>query len=333
MGRRTGPSARVIVGILAAIGRRSQLGLIAGLAAGILFPGLAAGLRAHLTALIVALLFMASLRVEPRALVSLRQAALHDVPVVLALQLALPLLVGLGLWGSGWTGQLPTMLALLAAASPITGTPAIAQLMGQSGAVGLRLLLWGTLLLPITSFVPLRLLFGEGSGVDVAGSSLRLAAIVLVCVAGGALVRRSLLPSLSPRADLALGGASTVLLAVFVIALMDAVQPALLAAPFALAGILAAACAMCFALQAAAALLYRGLVGARQEPGAAGAVGVAAGNRNIALFLAALPAAQTDPLMVLVGCYQIPMYLTPVLMRPLYRSLSPAASAGRLGRT
>ncbi|MBA3519116.1 MAG: hypothetical protein H0T75_16110 [Rhizobiales bacterium] len=312
----------MIVDILAAIGRRSQFGLIAGLLCGILFPVLAAGLREHLTELIVALLFFASLRIDPRALGTLRLAFAHDVPIVIALQLALPLFVGLALWGSGWTGPFATMLALLAAASPISGSPPIAQLLGQSGAVALRLLLWGTLLLPITSFAPLQLLFGPDSGVNVIGASLRLAAIILLSVFGAGLLRRTVLGALSPRADLALGGASTILLAVFVIALMDAVQPALLATPIKLAGIFAATCLMCFAPQAAAALLYRKFAGARGEAGAAGAVGVAAGNRNMALFLAALPAAQTEPLMILVGCYQIPMYLTPIVMRPLYRALS-----------
>jgi arsenite transporter len=34
----------------------------------------------------------------------------------------------------------------------------------------------------------------------------------------------------------------------------------------------------------------------------------------------ALPAGITDPLLLFIGCYQIPMYLTPILMKPLYTS-------------
>jgi ACR3 family arsenite transporter len=45
---------------------------------------------------------------------------------------------------------------------------------------------------------------------------------------------------------------------------------------------------------------------------------IIAGNRNVGLFLAALPAAQTDPLLLFIGCYQIPMYLTPLLLGRLY---------------
>ena len=45
-----------------------------------------------------------------------------------------------------------------------------------------------------------------------------------------------------------------------------------------------------------------------------------AGNRNIALYLVALPAATTDPLLIFIGCYQIPMYLTPIVMHRFYKT-------------
>ena len=44
------------------------------------------------------------------------------------------------------------------------------------------------------------------------------------------------------------------------------------------------------------------------------ALAVAAGNRNVALFLGVLPAALTDDLLLLIGCYQVPMYLTPLVL-------------------
>ena len=45
---------------------------------------------------------------------------------------------------------------------------------------------------------------------------------------------------------------------------------------------------------------------------------IVSGNRNIALFLIALPEAVIDPLLIFIGCYQIPMYLTPILLRRLH---------------
>jgi hypothetical protein len=56
------------------------------------------------------------------------------------------------------------------------------------------------------------------------------------------------------------------------------------------------------------ALAYRRLAALPADGREAGAVGVVAGKRNIALFLAALPTSQMDPLMVLVGCCQKPMF-------------------------
>ena len=50
----------------------------------------------------------------------------------------------------------------------------------------------------------------------------------------------------------------------------------------------------------------------------AGPMAIGAGNRNIALFLVALPAEVMAPLMIFVGCWQLPMYLTPMLLRRLY---------------
>ena len=45
---------------------------------------------------------------------------------------------------------------------------------------------------------------------------------------------------------------------------------------------------------------------------------IAAGTRNLALFFAALPEETRAPLMLWLGLYQIPMYLTPLVMGPIY---------------
>jgi len=45
---------------------------------------------------------------------------------------------------------------------------------------------------------------------------------------------------------------------------------------------------------------------------------IVAGNRNVALFFVALPVTQSPEFLIFLGCYQIPMYLTVILMRPLF---------------
>ena len=44
---------------------------------------------------------------------------------------------------------------------------------------------------------------------------------------------------------------------------------------------------------------------------------IVAGNRNVAIFLIAASASQSEEFLIFLGCYQFPMYLTPVLMRPV----------------
>ena len=57
----------------------------------------------------------------------------------------------------------------------------------------------------------------------------------------------------------------------------------------------------------------------RKNAGAA----IVTGNRNIALFLVALPPEIVDELLLFIGCYQIPMYLTPLVMSRVMRSDEP----------
>jgi ACR3 family arsenite transporter len=306
--------------LLGLVGRNGQYMLVAGLVGGLAFPQSAAYVRPHLAELIVALLFFAALKIAPRQLGAVRKTLPHDLAVLLALQLVLPVLTaGLAIT-VGWTGPAATMLILIATGSSITGTPPIAQMLGLSAATAMRLLVLGTLLLPLTSIVPLRMAFGADSGINLLEPALRLAGIILLAVGGAAVLRLSVFKHLSERGEEAVGGVTATLLAIFVLALMGAVQPALAVDPLRVAAIFAYVSAICVGLQVATVALYASLPG-RGDPGEIGAVGLAAGNRNIALFLAAMPGAQMEPLMVLIGCYQIPMFLTPIIMRPIYRSL------------
>ena len=109
--------------------------------------------------------------------------------------------------------------------------------------------------------------------------------------------------------------AAAILLGVVVVGLMNAIGPLLRADPFALAGWLAAALVINFGLVIATLWLCRRFVWRM-----ALATGIYAGNRNIALFLIVLPPDVAAPLMIFVGCYQIPMYLTPFLLRRWHRT-------------
>ncbi|SFU23083.1 hypothetical protein [Mesorhizobium sp. YR577] len=105
---------------------------------------------------------------------------------------------------------------------------------------------------------------------------------------------------------IALDGLSAVAMAVVVMGLMSAVGSNVQA----FVSTLAAAFVGNFSLQILVALWAR----RSGVEHLAAPLGITAGNGNIALFLTALPAVVTDPLLLFIGCYQIPMYLTPILL-------------------
>jgi arsenite transporter len=107
------------------------------------------------------------------------------------------------------------------------------------------------------------------------------------------------------------------LLGLVVIGLMSAIGPAILGER----GAFFAALAVVFLLNMPIQLIASGIV-ARSNPPAAPAVGITAGNRNAALFLSVLPQATADELLLFIGCFQIPMYLTPFVLARWYRRLA-----------
>jgi hypothetical protein len=153
-----------------------------------------------------------------------------------------------------------------------------------------------------------------GSPAVILGSAARLLLIIFASTAAAFLLRVTIFRDPTPASIAALDGLSAILLAVLVVGLMSAVGPALSGNPAALALNLAAAFAANFGLQIAAFFILR-----RRNPADAVPLAIVAGNRNIALFLTALPTAITDPLLLFIGCYQVPMFLTPILLNRLYK--------------
>jgi hypothetical protein len=305
--------------LLGALARAGRVALPLGLIAGAALPALAGALKPFLAEMAAMLLFLAALRIGPeRALGGLR-----DIGATLGLttlyQLALPAAVAGGALAAGWSAPLAGALVLMTAAPSIAGGPSLTALAGADPAPAMRLLVIGTALLPLTAVPAFWLSPALGGAEAVAAAAARLLAIIGGASALAFLARWTVLKRPGARALAAIDGLSVIALTVMVIGLMAAVGPALLTAPEAAAGALAAAFAANFGLQMLAFALARGAGAARVG------YAVVAGNRNIALFLAALPATVTDPMLLFIGCYQIPMYLTPLLLGPLYRRAAAGA--------
>ena len=309
-----------LVGGLAFAGAHGRLLLVLGLVAGVALPGLAQAMKPWLQELVAFLLFIAALRVGPgRAAGSLR-GALPTLGLTLAYQLVLPLGAA-GIAAAAGIADTPGAIALvlMLAASPISGSPNLAILSGADPAPAFRLLILGTALLPLTVIPVFQAMPSLGEGKDVLLASGRLLGVIAVAAAAAFLLRRTLLRDPGATGLRALDGASAITMAVVVVGLMSAVGPALRSMPGTLLGWLVLATAANFGAQIVAAALLRKAGAGPALP----ALAIVAGNRNIALFLVALPATTTDQILMFIGCYQIPMYLTPLLLAGFYRRMAP----------
>ncbi len=282
--------------------------LVIGLAAGFALPDLAAMLKPTLPAMVAFLVFVSALRIGARAAVGNLREARHGLALVLALQLVVPFAVASGLTIAGLHGSIAGAALVLAMAAPsISGSPAFTVMLGHDPAPAMRLLIVGTALLPLTVIPVFWLLPTLGGPDEVVRVAIRLTIIIAIAAGSAFAVRQLFFPHPQPGTVRALDGLAAVTLAVIVIGLMAAVGPTLRTNPSALVGWLSLAFLASFGMQAAARIL-----------GAPVAAAIVAGNRNIALFLVALPPGVTEPLLTFIGCYQVPMYLTPILLGRIY---------------
>lgn len=294
--------------ILRLAARHGRVLLVFGLAAGFALPDLAAGLKAVLPALVAFLVFVSALRIGVRAAMGNLQDARQNLIHVLTLQLAVPFVLAGGLAALGLHGSVVgAALVLVMSAPSISGSPAFTVMLGHDPAPAMRLLILGTALLPLTVLPVFWLLPSFGGPDEVVRAALRLCVMIAVATGAAFTLRHWLFPDPRPETVRSLDGLAALTLAIIVIGLMAAVGPTFRDDPVTLAGWLALAFLASFGMQVAARL-----------SGVSVAAAVVAGNRNIALFLVALPAGITDPLLVFIGCYQVPMYLTPILMGRFY---------------
>ncbi|MEM6387615.1 MAG: hypothetical protein AAF718_15415 [Pseudomonadota bacterium] len=299
-----------LIRLFAFVGRFGRWSLIAGLVAGVTLPELALVLKAMLPQMIFLLLLVSAFRIGPRATLGERRDVAASGLRVLIYQLAAPLLVLVVLLTLGLADTAVGIAIVLTLAAPsISGAPNFAIMMGCDPSRAMRLLILGTAVFPLTVIPVLLALPAVSALSEVVDSAIKLFAVIAVAVAGGFILRRGT-PLTTEKAQ-ALDGVAALLLGVLVIGLMSALGPALKEDPLRLFGWLAFALGLNFGLQV---LAYRA------DPVRDVGVAIVAGNRNIALFLVALPPSLIDDLLLFIGCYQIPMYLTPLVMRRVMRS-------------
>jgi len=308
---------------LAWLGRQGTRAVAASLFIGIAIPPLAAVLKPGFAYALFALLCLAFLRVDP-AQVKAHFARPALVGAAAAwMMLVTPLLIGLALVAFGVPERLPGLyiaMILQAAAPPVISAPTLAALMGLDAALSLATLVLCTAVTPLTAPVFAALFVGPSMAI----SPVTLGAKLLAMLAGAALVatlvRRVGGKEWVARQSERIDGLSVIALFFFAVALMDGVLVSIINEPLKVLGLTALSFSLSLGLTALTAFVF-----ARLGSGQALALGLAAGNRNMGLMLAAAGAAVPDLTWLYFAVAQFPIYLMPAMLKPLARRLAPPA--------
>jgi BASS family bile acid:Na+ symporter len=308
-----------VPGAFAFLGRHATKFMAAGVLLGLAVPPLASLAHPLLVPALLIPLTLALLRLDWRAIGAYR----HRPGVVLALigwlLVASPLAVWLVVQPLTTLGLPPSLaqaLVLMAAASPIVSSVALALFLGLDATLAIVAVLLTTALVPLT-LPPLALaLTGVELQLSLAAFMLRLALLVGGAFAAAWLVRRVVSPAALARRHELIDGLSVVTLVVFAVAIMDGVTAFALARPGYVAAALAAAFAFNLMLQAAGYFAFRRL-GTR----AALTAGLVSGNCNMGLVLVALQDRADFEIVAFFALAQIPMYTLPALLAPVYQRI------------
>lgn len=212
------------------------------------------------------------------------------------------------------------MLALVmqAAAPPIMSTPAFAALLGIDAALSLAVMVLSMIVTPLTAPVVVGAFTDGALALDGTALAIRLALVLVGTGMIGFGLRWWLGPPRIARLRDTLDGLNVILLLILALGLMDGVTARFMADPWLVLGMagltfLISACALLSTL-----VLFR-WAGRGQNL----MLGFAAGHRNISLMIAATGAFLPETTWLYIAVAQFPIYLLPLLLRPLARRLAP----------
>lgn len=286
---------------------------------GLALPGLAALAKPLLLASILALLSLSFLRTDASSM-----RANHRGGVLVA---ALIWIMGILPVAFGYLvsriyppqdNGLMLALVMQAAAPPIMSTPAFAALLGIDAALSLAVMVLSMIVTPLTAPLVVGAFTDGALALDGTALAIRLALVLVGTGMIGFGLRWWLGPPRIARLRDTLDGLNVILLLILALGLMDGVTARFMADPWLVLGMagltfLISACAILSTL-----VLFR-WAGRGQNL----MLGFAAGHRNISLMIAATGAFLPETTWLYIAVAQFPIYLLPLLLRPLARRLAP----------
>lgn len=292
-------------------------GLLAvGIFAGLFIPPLAALFRDVVTITVAGLMTLVLLRVDlAQVLGYLRRPALVGALTVW-LMLVMPVIAYGVAMAAGLDGPLGAALVISATGCAATSSPAFARLVGLDGEISLVVAVVTTLLVPFTA-PPIALgLMGIDLAISLPGLMTRLGLVVGLPLLMSIVIRQVVAEATLKRVGPAVDGAVVWLVVLYGFGVMDGILARLLAEPSFVLGGLALAFAGNLGMNLLTALAF---LPAGRRLALAG--GLLSGNRNMALYLAVLPAATDERILLFFALAQFPLFLSPFLLRPVYGRL------------
>jgi len=306
---------------LAFFDRHGAALLASGLFIGLILQPVAHAIWPLLPALVFLLTAATMLRIDwPRVIGHARRPLRIGLLVLWALAVS-PVLMAAVVQILGLSTGLARSLVLWAASPPLMSVPAIALLLGLDAALALLVMVAATFLVPLT-LPPLLLgLMGLDLGIGIGPLTARLAVLVGGAGAAAGLLRWLLGRERLGRWGAEIGGINVLLLVLFAAGVMDGMAGRLFHEPLRVLGYCVAALGASLGMQAVSFLGF-GWLG---RP-AALTMGLVGGNKNMAVVWASLSAAVagSPDLMLFFACAQLPIYLLPAVLAPIYRRLGSA---------
>lgn len=287
-----------------------------GVACGVVWQPLAAAARPLLLPMIVTTLALAVMRTDMRSLgVVLRR------PATTVAQIAWLLLVSpFVMWAILLLVPVPEALRgpliLYAATAPITSMPAFALLFGLDAGFVLVGVTTAAMLSPLTVPTAATIVMGDQMTIGAGDLALRLALVIGSCYAIGMVLRRVFGAARIAGWRLQLDAFFVAAATILGIAVMDGIVAIAARDPAAMWLTVGVALGVSFLLFVIAVALF-------WPAGRATALGAGlnSGSRNISIVLAVLGAAASDELIMVVAAAQIPIFVLPLIQRPLIRRL------------
>lgn len=304
---------------LAVIGRQGTRAVAASVFVGLVLPGLAALAKPLLLASILALLALSFMRTDASGMRANHRSGVL-VAALIWIMGVLPAAFGYLISRIYPPQDNGLMLALVmqAAAPPIMSTPAFATLLGIDATLSLAVMVLSMIVTPLTAPVVVGTFTDGALALDGTALAIRLALVLAGTGVVGFGLRWWLGPPRIARLRDTLDGLNVILLLILALGLMDGVTGRFMADPWLVLGMagltfLISACAILSTL-----VLFR-WAGRGQNL----MLGFAAGHRNMSLMIAATGAFLPETTWLYIAVAQFPIYLLPLLLRPLARRLAP----------